>query len=317
MPPPTLRPLRLVDVRRLSVIASVGVALAVALAVKLHIADPLSAGFVALVCISPTAFGGLRRGIEQLGGSFVGAGVAALIVVMLPAAHEPRLAALAVVPALGLSVAISLRLFSEPTYLTAGFSALYVLLMPFASSGESFDVRLRAVACGVAGAALANVAASMVMARTILRRRVGIGRASAADALAAGAAAMLLEVELASARSATHRATALLIELEGDLADATREAGFPGAAAARREAARGLDETLLLVELVDTARAIALLVADGALADRARWAAALRALAASVATELPPAPLGVDAPHARALAEVVERLARVRAPAAS
>ena len=168
-PPP--RRFRLLDVQRMAVKAALASAFAVFLARTVHNGDPLSAGFVSLVCVAPSAFGGLKRGFEQFAASFIGAAVATVVVSLVPGVRESPLLPFAIAPAMLAALVVCLQFLSDSAYFTAGFSALYVFLMPFPTGAESLRQRMVAVTCGAVAASLTNALAASLLAPTIVRRR--------------------------------------------------------------------------------------------------------------------------------------------------
>src|SRR5689334_2632514 len=69
----------------LAIKAAVAASVAVLLTRQLGVADELSAGFVAVVCVTPTAYAGLRRGLAQVVGSILGGAIAMVLLLLLPA----------------------------------------------------------------------------------------------------------------------------------------------------------------------------------------------------------------------------------------
>ncbi len=288
------RRFRLLDVPRMSVKAGISAALAVLVADVVGSSDPLSAAFVALACVAPSAFGGLRRGFEQAAASLIGAAVAMVVVVALPGVRASALLPIAVATAIIATLVVTLRSLSDGAYYTAGFSALYVFFMPYPSGLESLRGRMAAVACGVAAASLTNTLAAALVGPTIVRRRRAIGRAAASEALRARAETFGNRLPSAEALDAHHHGLAVLAEAVFDLGDSAREAFFPGADRVRREAAAAIAEVRILDELLHVAALLSF--ADVATASRAPWASALDALAASLRQ-------GVGLGAARALVE--------------
>lgn len=274
-PPP--RRFRLLDVQRMAVKAALASAFAVFLARAVHNDDPLSAGFVSLVCVAPSAFGGLRRGFEQLASSFIGAAVATVVVTLVPGVRESSMLPLAIAPAMLAALVVCLQFLSDSAYFTAGFSALYVFIMPFPTGGESLRQRMVAVTCGVVAASLTNALAAALLAPTIVRRRRGILREATAEALRARAQTLVGKLAAEAAYGAHHHALAVIGEASFDFGDSAREAFFPGAARSRREALAALREARLFDELLHVVAPLAF--ADAPQVSLSRWAVALDTLA--------------------------------------
>jgi len=291
-PPP--RRFRLLDVQRMSTKAALAAALAVLLARLVHSADALSAGFVSLVCVAPSAFGGVKRGVEQLASSFIGAAVATVFVSVIPGIRESALLPLAVAPAMLAALVLCLRFLSDGAYFTAGFSALYVFLMPFPTGVESLRQRMVAVACGALAASLTNALAAALVGPTIVRRRRTIAREAAAEALRARSQTLVGKLASGAAFDAHHHALALLGEASFDFGDSAREAFFPGASRARAEALGALAEARILDEMLHVVAPLAF--ADAPPASHERWALALDTLADALR-------YGATLGKARALAE--------------
>jgi hypothetical protein len=274
-PPP--RRFRLLDVQRMAVKAALASAFAVLLARLVHNGDPLSAGFVSLVCVAPSAFGGLKRGFEQLASSFIGAAVATVIVTLVPGVRESPMLPLAIAPAMFVALVLCLQFLSDSAYFTAGFSALYVFIMPFPTGGESLRQRMVAVACGVVAAGLTNALAAALLAPTIVRRRRSIVREATAEALRARSQSLVGKLAAEAAYDAHHHALAVIGEASFDFGDSAREAFFPGAARSRHEALAALREARLFDELLHVVAPLAF--AEAPQASLARWAVALDTLA--------------------------------------
>jgi hypothetical protein len=129
----------LTDAPFLATKAAVACAAAVGIVHWLHVPDALSAGFVAVACTSPTAYAGIRRGLEQVGGSAVGGLLATAALLALP---SPALAPLACGLAVGLAV-LACRWLRMPTgHVVAGLTVVYVVTLPHRSATEAVGVHL-------------------------------------------------------------------------------------------------------------------------------------------------------------------------------
>lgn len=274
-PPP--RRFRLLDVQRMATKAAIACAFAVFLAGLVHNDDALSAGFVALVCVAPSAYGGLKRGFEQLAASFVGALVSMLVVAAVPSVRSSPFMPLAIAPAMLGSLVLCLQFLSESAYITAGFSSLYVFIMPFATGFESLKQRMGAVACGVIAASCTNAIAAAIMGPAIVRRRRSIAREAAAEALRARSQYLAQKLSGDAATGAHHHALAVIAEASFDFRDSAREAFFPGAARARREALEAIAEVHLLDEMLHVVAPLAFI--EATTTSLPRWAQVLDTLA--------------------------------------
>jgi hypothetical protein len=234
------RPLsQLTDPRYLTAKAAVATALAAALAHAAGVSDLLSASFVALVCITPTAYAGLRRALEQLGGAVVGGGATALLLAVLPWQGDPARQCLAAGISVGISTWACARLRWEAGHITAGFTVLYLVLLPFRSFAEGLRERGLAVLLGALAAAAVNAAVSWAFAGRILARRVRLARASVAGALRR-TAAMCRDGGTPEDLAAVYApAFAVAAELHGDLAALSREVVLSPAARCAPRPARG------------------------------------------------------------------------------
>lgn len=269
----------LADPVHLAVKAGVASALAVVACRGLGLDDPLSAGFVALACVSPSAYAGVRSGLVQLAGSMLGSAVAGLPLLVWPSLHG---AAPALVASLGAAVLGCIGLGLEAGILVAGFTVLYVHLLPYAAL-VSIGERSGAVALGVAAATGVNVVVSAVNGRRIVARRLARAREAVRGALEAAAGAVLGGRPL-PARDEFAGAFQTVAALRDDLGGAAREGFFPGAARARESAARGLAVAEALEDAAHLAKEVAALAGERPLEAELRGAvaAAVAALAAAL-----------------------------------
>lgn len=198
--------------------AALAVTAAYALARELVPRDLLSATFVAMLCVSPTVYTGLKRGAAQLFASALG-GLAALAV---SAALGPGPLSLGLSVALGLGAAF-LCGFAR-TYAVAGFTVLYVSMLGHGDL-DAYGVRLASVVLGVGVAALVNLLVSASFYRGIFGRRVGIAAQAAAGPLAllAGAVEARDAARLREADLALGPVFRLLADLRDEFQDLRRE----------------------------------------------------------------------------------------------
>lgn len=147
-----------------------GLALLLCQAFKVN--DPISATFVAVMCITPTLVTGLRAAVEQALGSLIGGAIATLLV----------LAGLPPVPALILSVGLAIlasgALRMPGAHGIAAFTALYVVLMP--AHVPTYFYRMGAVAIAAGAALGVNFVLSAVQYRQLFGRRMAIVRQAVA-----------------------------------------------------------------------------------------------------------------------------------------
>ena len=211
--------------------------------------DALSAGFVAVVCVSPTAYAGLRRGFEQVLGSVLGAGVTMALLFLLKA---PQLVPLLVLSAVLFSVLLCMRLRLEQGYVVASFTSLYFASGLYASTSVALENRFGALALGIAAATFTNMLVSFLYAERILERRMRLTRALVAKALSSAGD------ESAGTVDATFEpAFAVVSELRTDLDGAARELFGRAPVVALATAHR--DEAIRLRTLLHLAKTLVLL----------------------------------------------------------
>jgi hypothetical protein len=272
----SLAVLVLADPLPLAAKAGLAAAIAVAATRAAGLDDPLSAGFVALACVSPSAYAGLRGGLAQLAGSVLGVAIAGLPVVAIPTLHGT-------VAALGASMALAvlacLRMRAPAATLVAGFSVLYVHLMPFPNAWVSAGERLGAVLVGVLAATLVNVAVSALDGDRIAARRTERVRREVARAM--GECAACIRRDAPPPDTALAEGFVALAALRADLADAAHERLFPGAARASRGATHGLAQAAALEEAAHLAKECATVAHGGDLDPALRDALAAHLHAAS------------------------------------
>ena len=213
--------------------------------------DALSAGFVAVVCVSPTAYAGLRRGFEQVVGSVLGAGVTMALLFLLKA---PQLVPLLVLSSVLVSVLLCMRLRLEQGYVVASFTSLYFASGLYSTTSIAIENRFGALALGILAATFTNMVVSFLYAERILERRMRLSRAIVARALAHAQDAD----ETAATVDATFEpAFAVVSELWTDLDGAGREL-FARAPMAKLAAAHR-DEAVRLRTLLHLAKTLVLL----------------------------------------------------------
>lgn len=147
------------------------------------IEDKLSATFVAVVCTSPTVFTGVRRGLGQLIGSFLGGTITLLLMRFAP----PSVTLLA---ALFVTIWASFLIRIGSDYVVAAFTVLYVLLIP-GEAAHTLEHRMASVLVGVLSALVVNLAVSFLRRRAVFGRRLRIARELVADELERAATVMV------------------------------------------------------------------------------------------------------------------------------
>lgn len=257
--------LALADPMHLALKAGVASALAVVTCRLLGLEDPLSAGFVALACVSPSAYAGLRNGLAQIAGSLLGSIVAGLPLLLWPSLHGSP-AALTVSMAAAVLLCLTLRLSSA--YFVSGFTVLYLHLLPYPSAIVSASERLGAVLLGVALATLVNTVISALDGERIAARRVARVRHEVGRALVASAEAIRARADLSA--DPFEQAFGAVAALRADLADAARERLFPGASRARASAEAGLRAARALEDSAHLGKEVAVLARSAALTESAR-----------------------------------------------
>ena len=253
--------------------AKVGVAStgAVVLAHLLAIYDRLSEGVVALACVSASAYAGLRIGRDQLLGSAAGCLFGAL-----PIAFDRALtgSAWALLPSLAVTVFACFRFALKQTYFVAGFTVLYLHVLPSDSPLSAVLVRMESVLVGIVVATLVNLAVSALDAPRITARRVQRVR----ERVRALLAEVREQLEGRQPASPSFEDTfATIAELRTDLAAATRELELPGVMRARRAATRGLGVAVALEEATHLAKELFLIGRESPLAEAGQVARALTA----------------------------------------
>lgn len=252
----------LTDPLYLAVKVGAAAGLAVLLAHVARVPDALSCGFVGLVCVTPTVYAGLRRGLEQLGGAALAGVITTPLALAGPAHPAAPVVALQVAVATGLVAAACHRLRWGGGYTVAGFTALYLRVLPFASPAEALRVRFAAVLLGVASASAVNLVVAWSAAGAIRERRVRLARAAVADPLRRAAAACVDPSQRAAAAAAWRPAFAAVEELRADLAAQTRELLLPRRGVVRAAAARDLAALEGLADLAHLGRHVCLLLVD-------------------------------------------------------
>lgn len=212
----------------LSLKAGLAVALALAIVQTLGVQDLISACFVALVCTSPTVFTGLRRGIEQLTASVLGGVITTLLLLLLP--RHPLL--------LGLAMALTVRAAFVVgywrTYLVAGFTVIYIYILPFDSPATAFSQRMLSVGIGILSATAVNFGISTFGARSLFTRRLRLVREALAGACERIAATAGNPERTADAPRLLDPVLGLLSQLEPELGDFVREGQLGGRSDPRR-----------------------------------------------------------------------------------
>jgi hypothetical protein len=300
--------------------AAIAVTAAYVLARELVPRDVLSATFVAMLCISPTVYTGLRRGLAQLAASALG-GLATLAVT-IPLGPGP--AALAASVVLGLAAAFLVGFAA--TYTVAGFTVLYVSLL---GKGEidAYVLRLASVMLGVGTAGLVNVLVSAFWYRQIFGRRVAIAARAVERPLALLAQAFRARdpAGVRAADDAIDPVFRLLAELSGEFHDLRRELslrrGWGGVeirTALRQERAvaqlelvchHARDLALVLRELYREAEGIEDVEVIGVPEAVTSTHAAVAACAARLRGETVPLPAGTPARYDPMLRRIAARIA--------
>lgn len=274
---------RLTDPVHLTLKAATAAALGALLAHLTKVPDALSSSFIALVCVTPSAYAGLRRGIEQLGGAVIAGAITALMFAIWPYAHGDPHVAIVVFASVAVTTGACLRLRWEGGHLTAGFTTLYLTLLPFPDFATAMRVRLLAVLLGITAATVVNGAVSVVAARGILARRIRRARAAVAEPLRVTARACAEGASREGLDARYALAFAVVVELRRDLGGLAREVTLPSRAAVRREAREAFETAARLEEVSHLGKHIALLLEDGDIPE-APVAAALDEAASLVAT---------------------------------
>lgn len=199
--------------------AAVGALLALSVVRGLGLPDKLSATFVAVVCISPTVYSGLRRGLDQVGASAVGGAVVWGLSLMLP-----------VPAAMGVALFVTVFLVFKAGFarglLVACFTVLYVLFIPGDSHSRVLLARLASVAVGVGSALSVNMLVSLVRWQAVFARRLSVSRATVAqhfELLASSLAAPPEQRSTQERQALFETAFPVLRALQEELSDALSE----------------------------------------------------------------------------------------------
>ncbi|CAN5581071.1 hypothetical protein BH09MYX1_BH09MYX1_40120 [soil metagenome] len=235
----------LTDPLFLALKAALAASVAVLLTRLFHVSDQLSAGFVAVACVSPTAYAGLKRGAQHAFGSALGGGIATALTLILPAPLAPAIVLVSVF----LAVLACMRLKMASAYGVAAFSAVYVVALPFVSATIAVETRLASVAIGIGVATITNLGVSAIFGERIIERRMRLARERIADALADR------KGDAADARFET--AFTLVAELRTDLEAAQREL-LGSSFGARRAAARHIAEAIRFRRLLHVTKTLVL-----------------------------------------------------------
>lgn len=229
----------------LAIKAALTASIAILLTHLLDVPDQLSAGFVAVACVTPTAYAGLKRGGQQIVGSLIGGGIAMVLVLALPArVHAPWIVLLSVL----LSILACTKLGMGSAYGVAAFSVVYVVALPFSSVAVAVETRLESLAIGIGVATLTNLGVSAAFGDRIVERRMRLARARVMETLRRRA-----DVD---AEARFEEAFAVVAELRTDLEAAHRELF---ARRARRSAERHLAESIRLRRLLHGTKTLVLL----------------------------------------------------------
>ena len=254
--------MRLSDPFSLAAKAGIASTLAVLATRWLGVDDALSAGFVALACVSPSAFAGLKNGLQQLLGSALACGIAGAPIVLWPALRgSPWL----LLPSVGIVIIACFGLKLRSAYLVAGFSVLYLHLLPLGSAVSGIALRIEAVVIGALVAAVVNTIVSSLASGPVAARRIRIAKETVARDLETGAA--WLSNRTKASAPTFDAAFSVVRELRADLDAGARERLFPGAPRARESAERGLRMAESLERSAHLAKEITLLVGESTEAD--------------------------------------------------
>lgn len=217
---------RLTDPYYLTAKVTVASAVSVWLCQILQINDALSAGFVALICVVPSVYAGLRAGLEQFAGSVLGGCISTCLLIGFGLYPLDEKSAAIVLLAMGLSLAVCFRLGWGRGYVVTGFTVLYVITLPFRTASEALGTRFLSVMVGVLCATLVNVLVSALTFRKIYLRRMELVRQTFSECLREFAKECRSRVvRRAQCMESVFPVTAVLYD---ELLDARREFGlFP------------------------------------------------------------------------------------------
>jgi hypothetical protein len=172
------------------------------------IPDAISACFVAVVCLSPTALSGVRRGAEQAIASVLG-GVVAVVAGELPVPAPVQLGR-----GVGGGVGVVFPARLGGAYLVAAFTAIYMMLLSFGDPVSTLEVRFASVLVGAFAGTVVNLLVASTAYRRLVARRLDI---------AAGALADALERMVRGERPGFVKVYPLIGQLYGEVAEAEKE----------------------------------------------------------------------------------------------
>lgn len=273
--------------------AALAALLALTVVNALGIEDKLSATFVAVVCTSPTVFNGVRRGLGQLVGSFLGGTVTLVLMQWAPRS-------LTLVAALFVTIWASFLIRIGSDYVVAAFTVLYVLLIP-GEAAHTLEHRMASVLTGVLSALVVNLIVSFLRRRAVFRRRLRIARELVAEELERAAAALVRPPDPARSDETNlfepvFRTLRLLAD---ELGDASRE--FLSSRRWKTQVKGAERATQQLLAVAHYGKDTAFTWADGSTA-LPEAAAAMRALAAAIRAQRPfDFPLLSSTPELRSL----------------
>jgi len=128
--------------------------------------DHLSSVFVAMLCVSPTILMGLKRSWAQLTGSLMG-GVTATILLFF---DMPQIVSLFLSVTLAIFLAVSFKQWLG--YQVAGFTALYILVLPGGTPLATLEARMVALLIGSFSGFIINLTISSLDYRRIFTKKI-------------------------------------------------------------------------------------------------------------------------------------------------
>ncbi len=146
--------------------SAIAVFISLYLAKLLNLPDLLSPAFVSVLCIQPTVFTGIKRGLQEFFVSLLGATLSLILV--LP--YGINLITVPITVALTIYIAIKLNL--DDSIPIAIFTVLYITLFPMESVWITTKIRFLSILLGIASASFVNYLISFIRYKYLFYSRV-------------------------------------------------------------------------------------------------------------------------------------------------
>ncbi len=156
----------LINIKFRVVKSAVAVFISLYISKLLNLPDLLSPSFVAVLCIQPTVYTGIKRGSQEFFVSLLGAVLSLLLV--LP--YGINLITVPITVALTIYIAIKLKL--DDSIPIAIFTVLYITLFPMKSIWVTTKIRFLSILLGIGSASLVNYLISFVRYKYLFYSRI-------------------------------------------------------------------------------------------------------------------------------------------------